>query len=302
MLSLIVANLLILGSKGMLGSAVTKYFSRTSHKIFEANTSGVALIPSNFSLRFDINSQSPGDLNESIRDRLDYIINCTGLIKHKIDELDTGSIFSAVRINSEFPKVLSDYYKNSDTKIFQIATDCVFTGMTGNYFEDSTHDATDIYGTTKSKGEVIASNMMILRCSIIGRELNSHIEFMDWILGQPRNTALRGFTNHHWNGLTTYQFAKIVSGIIDSNSFRPGVHHILPSDDCSKFELMELICRGFGRNDISVEAVESENFIDRRLSTRFPKINDDFWRNAGYDKPLSIKEMTIEYANWIRAK
>jgi len=302
MLSFIVANILILGSKGMLGSAVTAYLSRTSHKIFEANTTGTALVPSNFCQKFDINLQTPGDLFDSIHERLNFIINCTGLIKHKINEVDAESVSSAIRINSEFPQVLSDYCKTFDAKIIQIATDCVFTGSSGNYFEDSTHDAVDVYGATKSKGEVIAKNMMILRCSVIGRELNSHIEFMDWILGQPINSALKGFTNHHWNGLTTYHFAKIVLGIIDSNSFRPGIHHILPSDSCSKFELMQLVCDNFERSDIKVEAVESESNVDRRLATRFPRINEGFWRNAGYDNPLSNQEMIDEYAKRIRVE
>ena len=302
MLSLIVANLLILGSRGMLGSEITTQFSKTSHKVIEANTTGLALIPSNFCLKFDINSQSPGDIIGSIDDRIDFIINCTGVIKHKIDEMNLKSVSNATKINSEFPQALSDYCKYSDTKIIQIATDCVFTGNSGNYFEDSAHDAADVYGATKSKGEVIAKNMMILRCSVIGRELSSHIEFMDWILEQPIDSALQGFTNHHWNGLTTYQFAKIVLGIIDSNSFRPGIHHVLPSDSCSKFELMQLICDIFGRSDIKIEAVESESNVDRRLSTRFPSINDGFWRNAGYDKPLSIQEMIDEYSQRIRAK
>ena len=40
------------------------------------------------------------------------------------------------------------------TKIFQIATDCVFSGKIGGYNELSNHDDLDIYGVSKSMGEV----------------------------------------------------------------------------------------------------------------------------------------------------
>jgi dTDP-4-dehydrorhamnose reductase len=144
--------------------------------------------------------------------------------------------------------------------------------------------------------------MMVLRCSVIGRELNSHVEFMDWILNHPVSSKISGFTNHYWNGLTTLHFARIVSGIIESKIFKSGTHHLLPVDSVSNFELIEMICEGFGRQDLDVEATEAGSFVDRRLSTKYPVKNNEFWQHAGYDKPLSIREMIAEYSNWIRAE
>ena len=43
-------------------------------------------------------------------------------------------------------------------KVIQIATDCVFDGLKGNYTEDDKHNAIDVYGKTKSLGEVSADN------------------------------------------------------------------------------------------------------------------------------------------------
>ena len=53
-------------------------------------------------------------------------------------------------------------YKN---KIFQIATDCVFDGEKGNYSELDSHNARDVYGKSKSLGEVNNKNFYNLRCS-----------------------------------------------------------------------------------------------------------------------------------------
>ena len=141
---------------------------------------------------------------------------------------------------------------------------------------------------------------MILRCSVIGREISSHVEFMDWILCQPNNAKLNGFSNHLWNGLTTLHFANICLGIISTATFKSGTHHVLPSDSLNKFEMMDMVRKSFDREDIQIEEVLAEIAIDRRLSTKFPEVNRDLWLNAGYDRPLSINEMITEYSNWVR--
>jgi dTDP-4-dehydrorhamnose reductase len=294
------AAILVIGSTGMLGSAVTKFLASTHHQVVESNTSGNPIISSNVCVKFDIATNSAQELLKLVPTPIDYIINCSGVIKHKIDDNDSKSIENAERINSDFPGELAIAGGAESLRIIQIATDCVFSGSTGLYDEDSEHDATDIYGVTKSKGETISDNLMILRCSVIGREVNSHVEFIDWILGQAKDAKLNGFSNHMWNGITTLHFAKIVLGIISNNSFKSGIHHVVPSDGASKFEIINMVRKSFAREDIQIEKVLAETAIDRRLDTKFPEVNRDLWLNAGYDKPLSIQEMITEYSNWVR--
>ena len=294
------ASILVIGSTGMLGSAVTEFLTSSSNKVVETNTSGNPLISSNDCVKFDILKSSAEDLLDLIVIPIDYIINCSGVIKHKIDEQDLASLDKARRINTDFSRELALSGMGKSIKIIQIATDCVYSGNKGPYDEDSLHDALDVYGVTKSEGEYLSNNMMILRCSVIGQEVNSHVEFMDWILGQSTGAKLNGFSNHLWNGITTLHFAKIVLGIISANSFRSGKHHVLPRDSASKFKMIDMVCKSFAREDIQIEKVPAETAIDRRLTTKYPKMNRDLWLNAGYDKPLSIQEMITEYSNWVR--
>ena len=296
------ATILVIGSTGMLGSAVTQYLTSTQNTLIESNTSGRPLILTNTCIKFDIATNSADDLFSSVSMPIDYIINCSGVVKHKIDEKDLASLDNAKRINTDFPEELALCAIKNAIKIIQIATDCVYSGNKGPYDEDSLHDALDVYGVTKSEGEYLSNNMMILRCSVIGQEVNSHVEFMDWILGQTPGAKLNGFSNHLWNGLSTLHFAKIVLGIISANSFRSGKHHVLPSDSASKFKMIDMICKSFAREDIQIEKVLAETAIDRRLTTKYPEMNRDLWLNAGYDKPLSIQEMITEYSNWVRAE
>ncbi len=289
-------KVLILGATGMLGSACLQFLKLQPdlEVIGTSRKSDPSLV------EFNADKDEIGDLLGRVKPN--WIINCTGLIKHFIDENDVESITAAVRINSEFPKLLAEHAVRLNVQIIQIATDCVYSGDFGPYDETSIHDAVDVYGKSKSSGEARSEKLMILRCSVIGREISSHVEFMDWILCQPKNAKLSGFSNHLWNGITTLHFAKIVLGVISADAFKFGIHHVLPCDSVSKFEMIDMVCKSFAREDIQIERVLAETAVDRRLSTKFPGVNRDLWLNAGYDKPLSIQEMITEYSNWVRAE
>jgi dTDP-4-dehydrorhamnose reductase len=121
---------------------------------------------------------------------------------------------------------------------------------------------------------------------------------MDWFLKQPENAVVNGYTNHFWNGLTTLHFGRVISGIINSNNFLKGTFHLIPKDICSKYELLQLFARHFGRPDLTVQAHTSLVSINRTLDTVFSEKNLRFWKDAGYNFPLSIAEMLSEYADW----
>ena len=296
------SSILVIGSTGMLGSAVTRFLSSSNHKVIESNTSGISLISSNPCFKFDIKTNFAEDLIKAVSSPIDFIINCSGVIKHKIEEENLDDAKYAKRINTDFPRELAVAGSEKSARIIQIATDCVFSGDVGLYNEESAHDAIDVYGKTKSNGEVSFENVMFLRCSVIGIEVKSHISLMGWILNQPTDSRVNGYLNHLWNGITTLHFAKIVLGIISTNTFRPGTHHVVPSDSASKFEIIKMVCKSFAREDILVEKFLTKKAVDRRLTTKFPEVNRDLWLNAGYDNPPSIHKMITEYSNWVRAE
>lgn len=206
------------------------------------------------------------------------IINCIGVIKPYCDDVSR-----AIRINALFPHSLP-----ADT--LQIATDCVFSGKQGSYVETDVHDAGDVYGKTKSLGE--ASHLNNLRCSIIGPEIKNHLSLLDWFLSQEKAD---GFTNHLWNGITTYHFSKIVQGVIREAIELPDIQHIVPADIVSKAELLESIAKAFYRN-IPVNHKAAPQAINRTLSTNNPELNFKLWKAAGYSSPPSIIQMLEELA------
>ena len=229
-------------------------------------------------------------------DTFEFVINCIGIIKPNIDESNSKSILNAIEVNSRFPHLISTYFANS--KIVQIATDCVYSGSIGHYNEKSLHDPTDVYGKTKSLGEVVSPNFVNLRTSIIGREFSTNKSLWNWITNQDKKSELNGFTDHIWNGITTLAFAKIIYGIIDTKLFLPNTQHVLPAGTISKDNLIRAIVQSEGRSDILVKSVKSPMSINRTLSTLDEKLNQKLWSSAGYNEVPTVEFLVNEFSSW----
>jgi len=252
--------ILILGGTGMLGSMMTKTldldFKTLSRPEFDA------------------------EFDYVLPDYFGGVINCIGVIKPYCHDVER-----AIKVNSLFPYSLPN-------GSLQIATDCVYSGSKGNYTETDPHDATDVYGKTKSLGE--ASHIHNLRCSIIGPEEKNHISLLDWLLSQEV-AEVNGYTNHLWNGITTMHFARICQGIIREKIELPTLQHIVPADIVTKAELLQLIAEAYGK-EIKIKPVKAPEKIDRTLSTNDPSLNKVIWKAAGYPEPPTIRQMIEELA------
>jgi dTDP-4-dehydrorhamnose reductase len=288
-------RVLILGSTGMLGSACLKVFG--SDKSFEVFATSRK--PGGQHVSFDAKKSDLTILFNEYRPN--WIINCIGIIKPHINEMSPDSIQNAIKINSQFPADLAAAAKKNKTKIIQIATDCVYSGERGMYTESDLHDATDVYGKTKSLGEVPSENVMHLRSSIIGPEVGRATSLLEWFRNQPKNAHINGFSDHLWNGITTHHFAKVSLGIVKSNCFSQGVHHIIPSNIVTKAHLLNIFSETYNRKDIKINEIISSNHVDRTLSTNQKEFNLNIWELAGYNSPPTIAEMVNEQASFIQS-
>ena len=88
-----------------------------------------------------------------------------------------------------------------------MSTDCVFRGSKGNYSERHKADAQDNYGISKLKGEIKSKNVLNIRTSIIGHEINSNYSLLNWFLIQKK---VKGFKNAFFTGLTTLELSNII--------------------------------------------------------------------------------------------
>jgi len=281
-------NVLILGGTGMLGHAVFDEFRGFEGTVKFTSRTGSG-IP------FDVLTDSVRNLASHISAG-DFIVNCLGITKPHIDDDNPQDVARAKQVNSLFPAELALFAEQADAQVIQIATDCVLSGREGHYLETDTHDAEDVYGKTKSKGEIVSPNVMHIRVSTIGREINRSTLLLEWVLSHPQGATISGYTDHFWNGVTTHHFAKVVRGIIEQNQFKPGISHLVPSNELSKAELVRKIAIAFGRSDLIVKDTESGKPINRTLSTNDPELNKRLWGGAGYPEIPTIEQLIAEIA------
>jgi dTDP-4-dehydrorhamnose reductase len=190
----------------------------------------------------------------------DIVLNCIGLIKqHNISKQHV----EAIEINALLPHKIASLCDKHSAKLVHFSTDCVFSGKSGSYTEESLADAIDLYGKSKCLGEVDYEPHLTLRTSIIGHELNSTISLVDWFLSQK--DEVKGFSKAIFSGLPTAYIAKLLVEKILPISELSGLFH-LSVEPIDKYSLLNLISDEYCK-DIIIKK-DSDFVIDRSLNSR----------------------------------
>lgn len=270
-------TILVLGSSGMLGHVVTKYFEEKSYDVY--NLSHRIKINERTEI-MDVTNFSEFDkyLNKL---KVDVIVNCIGILNEDAE----NNPDKAILLNSYLPRFLEKKYMNTKVKIIQISTDCVFSGKTGNYTENSFCDGDSIYARTKTLGEINNNKDLTIRTSIIGPDINEDgIGLFHWFMNQKG--TIYGFKNAYWTGVTTIELAKGIEILIKNDV--AGLYHFIPNEKISKYNLLNIIAEIFNRNITIIP--KEDYYVDKSLiNTR-----TDF----RYVIP-TYHEMIEEMKNWI---
>ncbi len=187
----------------------------------------------------------------------EVIVNAVGITKKnvKIDSRLTKTI------NSEFPHSLSRICSSNKIRLIHLSSDCVFSGKKGNYSEKDIKDADDTYGVSKSEGEIEMENVLTIRKSTIGFELNNKHGLLEWFLSQSGDVF--GYTNAIFTGLTTQELAKKLIYIIENQKNLSGILHLI-GEKIDKYSLLKKIKKIFKIKNVNV--IPSSDFIcDRSL-------------------------------------
>jgi dTDP-4-dehydrorhamnose reductase len=284
-------KVVVLGSQGMLGHEIARTLRNEGFEV-RGTVRGSQTSGGSLHFNFDGTYKSVNEFFTLLQDA-SVVVNCIGLIPQK--QTSTNQYRDYISYNTLLPSFLDRSADKFGFKVIQIATDCVFSGMDGMYSEESPHDATDVYGITKSMGEITSSNFLNLRCSIIGNEIEKSVSLHDWLLQHDVGATVNGYVDHLWNGITTLSFAKIVSGVLRSGNDFSGTRHIVPRNNLSKFELLRAIAQSAGRSDLVIKEYDSGAPIDRRLKTKYPEYNEQLWTGAGYASIPSLEELIEEF-------
>jgi len=200
------------------------------------------------------------------------VVNCIGILKQLPAASDP---IATLQVNALFPQRLALVCEAAGAWLIHISTDCVFSGRTGNYRETDVADAEDLYGRTKLLGEPRTPSTLVLRTSMIGRELRSHVGLVDW-LGGHRDGRVNGYRNARFSGLTTPAIADVLGHLIAAPARLTGLFH-MGSEPIAKYDLLCRLNDALGLG-ITIEP-DDEVAIDRTLDSSL------FWKTTGLARP-----------------
>jgi len=190
----------------------------------------------------------------------DAVINALGIVKQR-DEAKQA--VPSIQVNALFPHQLADMCVERGIRVIQISTDCVFSGMRGNYSEDDIPDPIDLYGRTKLLGELHRPGCLTIRTSIIGWQLNTFTSLLSWFALQ-RGKSVKGYRRAIYSGISTRVLSELIGDVITNHADLYGLYQVA-SAPISKYDLLVQLRDALEWNDIAVEP-EEKFFCDRSLN------------------------------------
>ncbi len=220
---------LILGVSGMAGHVISIYLKEQGHDVL-----GFSLNKIDFCECIVGDAKDSDSIKKIVDDgNYDAIINCIGIL-NQFAEQDKAL---AVYLNAYLPHFLAKITRDSETQIIHMSTDCVFSGETGSYTENSFRDGKTFYDRTKALGELEDNKNLTLRNSIVGPDINPNgIGLLNWFMKQ--NNPIDGYSKVMWTGLTTLQLAKIMEEAAKRKV--GGLYNMVYKESISKFNLIKL--------------------------------------------------------------
>ncbi|MBP2546896.1 dTDP-4-dehydrorhamnose reductase family protein [Acinetobacter guillouiae] len=276
-------KILILGASGMAGHVIFTYLKEHTHDQIFGTTNQTQFDDS--TIKLDIfDKQKVEALINDIRP--DILINCVGiLIKESRLNPDT-----TIYCNSFFPHFLKKCVQKINGKLIHISTDCVFSGKDGGYTEHSFKDAVDVYGLSKSLGEIEDQENLTIRTSIIGPEIKKNGEgLFHWFMLQ--NKEINGFKSNYWSGVTTLELAKFIQWVVQNPI--TGLINLTNGRPISKYDLLSNIKHIYGKT-ININS-DKDYVCDKTLKSE----RDIQYKVCSYEKMLvEQKDFMEEHKNF----
>ncbi len=256
-------RVLVLGGTGMLGHKLVQCLPAPIEAYATVRTNPERLqkfgfyCPDHVVPRVDANDFSSIERAFNLVEP-DAVVNCIGIVKQHALAKDP---IATLTVNALLPHRLNGLCRDNNARLVHVSTDCVFDGTKGDYTEDDSTTAEDLYGRTKALGEVTDGPGLTLRTSIIGRELVCGTGLVEWFLSQ-KGGSVRGFRQARFSGLTTQELANVVAKVLLEHRELTGLWQVA-GEPIDKNSLLNLLNESFkSRTEI---VADNSVRVDRAL-------------------------------------
>lgn len=289
-------NILVFGKNGMLGSMLYSFLRHKNMEVY-----GTQRTNQEKPFYFNIAERySDTGFLENILTGIDFVVNCVGITRLNRDSLKDFCL--DFYINATFPALLQQCCFKNSIKMVHISTDAVFKGSDQPSYEGDMCDGTGDYAVSKILGEIDAPNVLNIRCSLVGHEMNSNENLLEWFLSQKNGNIIQGYTNNVWNGVTTLQLSEFIYKLFTKNLYdnilkETRILHFSPNIPLSKFALLNIFKRVYAK-DLKINPSSSQVAVTRILDSKFKYFYLEEDRRKNIDK--EIEAMKHFYDNNIK--
>lgn len=269
----------ILGCNGMAGHIISIYLKEQGHEVIGFARTQSPFVQTVVGDAFDTQLIA----KTLLQGNFDVVINCIGMLNQFAESDKAAAAF----LNGYLPHFLVQSTLGTKTQVMHMSTDCVFSGKTGPYTEESFPDGRTFYDRSKALGEICDDKNLTLRNSIVGPDIKQKgIGLLNWFMQQKG--SVNGYTGAMWTGQTTLQLAKTMEIAAKEKVF--GLINMIPSSNISKYELLKLFNHYLRHDELIINPVEGI-VADKTLI----RTNNEF----NYQIP-SYEIMVSEMADWMR--
>lgn len=243
-------RVLLTGSNGLLGQAVTSIFSRESDiELIQTSAEEKSYLDYGYPYKtLDIT------VKEDVKKIIEFyepeiVINCAAYTN--VDKCETEREFSW-KINVDGVKNLIIAARRSDSKIIHFSTDYIFDGKNGPYSEVSVPNPISFYGREKlaSENAIVTSDVKytVIRTLVLyGIGNNVKPNFALWMLEELRNNRPVNIVTDQISNVTMIDdLAFGTLKIVEKGC--TGIYNIAGSDILSRFDFAMKMCEVFNLN------------------------------------------------------
>lgn len=245
-------RILIIGSEGMLGSALLSSFKGPDIEVIGTDIRAE---------KNPLDITKPDDTTDFIKQvRPDVVIHVAAYTDVDGCELNLND---AYLINSEGTKNIANACKQIGAFLIYISTDFVFDGNKAMpYIEDDVPSPISIYGRSKLQGEQrvrqLLEQYLIIRTSWLFGESGKN--FVDTIIKKAESgEPLRVVDDQRGSPTYAKDLADaIVAILLTAHDVKLTTLHITNSGSCTWYDFAKEIIRGKGMKGVNVEPVSSD--------------------------------------------
>lgn len=249
-------KILVLGSTGMAGHLITLYLYEKGYNVTALS---ITKFPFVNNIICDVTNDS--QFSKVIIDgEYDVIINCIGILNQFAEDNKDKAVY----LNSYLPHKVCKLIENAKTKYIHMSTDCVFSGDSDFYNENSPRDGKTFYDRTKALGEINDNRNLTFRNSIIGPDTNENgIGLFNWFMKQDKQ--INGYDGVKWNGVTTLTLAKAMEKAMKTEL--SGIYNLVNNNTITKFEMLMLFNK-YSKKDLIITKTSDFNVSKILNNTR----------------------------------